>query len=101
MPLFDSFSKILAILSPHRPRHRQPDDRQRLQRRSSSQQNHFPTYSRELSPSPAERGHRTRNNQTPFSLVLGDDDEEEEGDSRLDQTSFSPLRDTTALQQVC
>ncbi|KAJ5995653.1 hypothetical protein N7481_002630 [Penicillium waksmanii] len=97
MPLFDSFSKIFASLSPHRPRHRDPlaDDRQRTQ----TQRRHLPSrhdrslaQTRDVSASPSpSKGIPNRQNQ--FSLLSEDEDENE---NDLDE---SP-RDTAALPQV-
>jgi hypothetical protein len=99
MPIFDSFSKIFASLSPHRPRHRQADDRQSL--RTRTQHRHSPSYdrnrslaqSREVSPS-SSQGDFTTNQQNQFSLLSEDEDDQ---DNRLQE---SP-RDTAALPQVC
>ncbi|CAI7616072.1 unnamed protein product [Penicillium pancosmium] len=100
MPLFDSFSKIFASLSPHRPRHRDPDlqadDRQRTQtqrRNLPSRHDRSLAQSRELSTSPSpSKGIPNRQNQ--FSLLSEDEDEDED----VNDLEESP-RDTAALPQ--
>lgn len=97
MPLLDSFSKIFASLSPHRPRHRQPDDNQPTQCcHPSSQRDRCLAQSREVSPSPARTDSTNQCAQNQFSLLLGDENDKDEDDL----PDFS-LRDTTALPQVC
>lgn len=89
MPLFDSFSKIFASLSPHRPRR---EDRQRTQtRRLPHDRNRSLVQSREGSSFPS-RGDRTTKQQNQFSLLSDDQDEE---------PPISSPRDTAALPQVC
>lgn len=98
MPLFESFSEIIASLTPRRPRRGQPDDRQRsdVQHRRSPTQHETSLNPRRRSRSPLSRASRRINTaQAEFSLGSEPDND------RLSEPRSTPTtRHTAAHLQV-
>lgn len=98
MPLFESFSEIIASLTPRRPRRGLPDDRQRsdAQHRHSVTQHEASLNPRRRSRSPFSRASRRINTvQAEFSLGS-----EPDNDRLSEPRSSSTTRHTAAHLQV-